>query len=90
VKELGKNDYTGGKGGKVGAATKAASAATVAKLLSGINFPKKKDEVIVYAKKNKGKLDKAQEEKIIGTINELPNRTYHTIVEVEKALGEIR
>ena len=67
---------------------KAASAAAIAKILSGIQFPKKKEEVVVYARKNKSRLDNPEE--VLGTINELPNRTYHTIVEVEKALGEIR
>ena len=93
VKRLGKDEYPGGKGGKIGgkvAATKAASAASIAKLLSGIRFPKKKEEVVAYARKNKGKLGKSEKEKVIGTINEIPNRTYHTIVEVEKALGEVR
>ncbi len=91
VKKLGKDQYPGGKGGKVGgkvAAARAVSAAAVAKLLSGISLPKKKDEVIAYAKKNKGKLDKVEE--VLETINEIPNKTYHTMAEVEKAVGEIR
>jgi hypothetical protein len=93
VKKLGKDEYPGGKGGKVGgkaAASKAASAAAVAKLLTGIRFPKKKQEVVNYARKNKGKLDESEIEHVVGTINEIANRTYHTIVEVEKALGEVR
>ena len=93
VKKLGKDEYPGGKGGKIGgkvAASEAASAAAIAKLLSGIRFPKKKEEVVAYATKNKRKLGKSEREKVIGTINEIANRTYHTIVEVEKALGEVR
>jgi hypothetical protein len=46
--------------------------------------------VVAYARKNKGKIDKSEEEKVIETINELADRTYHTIIEVEKALGEVR
>jgi len=45
VKELSKEEYPGGKGGKRGgkiAATKSVSAAAIAKLLSGIEFPKNK------------------------------------------------
>jgi uncharacterized protein DUF2795 len=93
VKKLGRDEYPGRKGGKIGgkaAATKAASAASIARLLSGIRFPKKKEEVVAYARKNKGKIDKSEEEKVIETINELADRTYHTIIEVEKALGEVR
>ena len=93
VKKLGKDEYPGRKGGKIGgkaAATKAASAVSIARLLSGIRFPKKKEEVVAYARKNKGKIDKSEEEKVIKTINELADRTYHTIIEVEKALGEVK
>ena len=95
VKKLGKDEYPGRKGGKIGgkaAATKAVSAASIARLLFGIRFPKKKEEVVAYAyaRKNKGKIDKSEEEKVIKTINELADRTYHTIIEVEKALGEVR
>jgi hypothetical protein len=91
VKKLGKDEYPGGKGGKIGgkaAANKAASAASVAKILSGISLPKKKEEVVAYARKNREKVDKAED--VLETINEIPNKTYHTIVEVEKALVEIR
>jgi uncharacterized protein DUF2795 len=91
VRKLGKDEYPGGKGGKIGgkaAANKAASAASVAKILSGISLPKKKEEVVAYARKNREKVDKAED--VLETINEIPNKAYHTIIEVEKALGEIR
>ena len=70
------------------AATKAAPAAAIAKILSGIRFPKKKEEVVAYARKNKRKLENPEE--VLGTINEIPDRTYRTIVEVEKAIGKVR
>lgn len=91
VKKLGKDEYPGRRGGKIGgkaAASKAASAASVAKILSGISLPKKKEEVVIYVRENREKVDKAED--VIETINEIPNKTYHTIIEVEKALGEIR
>jgi hypothetical protein len=90
VKHLGKEEYPGGKGGKIGgktAASKGSSAAAIAKVLSGIDFPKKKEEVIAYARKNRQKL---KAEDVLKAINEIPARTYHTMAEVEKALGEIR
>jgi hypothetical protein len=58
VKQLGKEERPGGRGGKIGgktAASRAASAAAIAKVLSGIDFPKKKEEVIAYARKHKQK-----------------------------------
>ncbi|MFL6376504.1 MAG: DUF2795 domain-containing protein [Nitrososphaeraceae archaeon] len=91
VKQLSPEEAPGGRGGKIGgkaAATKAASAAAIAKLLSGIDFPKDKNKVISYAEKNKTKLD--EPEQAINTLKEIPDRTYHNMVEIEKALGEIR
>jgi Protein of unknown function (DUF2795) len=91
VKQLSHEESPGGRGGKIGgkaAATKAASAAAIAKLLSGIDFPKDKNKVISYAEKNKTKLD--EPEQAINTLKEIPDRTYHNMVEIEKALGEIR
>jgi hypothetical protein len=90
VKQLSK-DEAPGRGGKTGgmvAASKAPSAAAIAKLLSGIVFPKDKDKIIEYAKQNKIKLDRP--EQVIDTLKEIPNRTYHNTAEVEKALGSIR
>ena len=91
VRHLSKEEYPGGKGGKSGgrvAATKAASAAAIAKILSGIDLPKNKEEVVAYAKKNKEEVESAQQ--VIATINEIPNRKYYTMAEIEKAVGEIR
>jgi hypothetical protein len=91
VKHLSKEEYPGGKGGKIGgkiAATASTSAAAIAKMLSGIEFPKNKDELIDYAKENKAKVEGSDE--IIELIKKLPDRKYHKMADVEKALGEIR
>jgi hypothetical protein len=91
VKQLSKDEYPGGKGGKIGgkaAASKAASAAAIAKLLSGIDFPKNKSALLNHAKENKSKVKNPEE--IIETMKEMPDRTYRTMADVEKALGEIR
>ena len=47
-----------------------------------------KSKVIDYAEKNKTKLDEA--EQVINTLKEIPDKTYHNMAEVEKALGTIR
>ncbi|MGB7952625.1 MAG: DUF2795 domain-containing protein [Candidatus Nitrosopolaris sp.] len=62
--------------------------AAMAKILSGIHFPKKKEEMVAYARKDKRNLDNP--EKVLETIDEIPNRAYYTIVEVEKAIGKLR
>ena len=91
VKHLSKEEYPGGKGGKVGgkvAATASTSAAAVAKMLSGIEFPKDKNKLVDYAKENKSKAKSSDE--IIELIKELPDRKYQNMADIEKALGEIR
>lgn len=76
------------KGGKV-AATSAPSAAAIAKILGGIDLPKKKDGLVEHAENNKSKVENAEE--IINTIKDLPsNISFTTMAEVEKALSEIR
>ena len=64
------------------------SASAIAKLLSGIDFPKDKGKVIEHAEKNKTKLE--QPKQLIDTLKEIADRTYHNMAEVEKALGNIR
>jgi hypothetical protein len=91
VKHLSKEETPGERGGKAGgkiAATKSASAAAIAKLLSGIEFPKKKKEIIDYVEENKTNVEEPEE--VISTLREIPDRTYHNMVDVEKVLGEIR
>jgi hypothetical protein len=91
VKQLSKEEYPGSKGGKKGgkvAATKSASAAALAKMLAGIRFPKNKTELLDWTKEHKSKVKEA--EQIITTIQEMPDRKYQNMADVERALGEIR
>jgi hypothetical protein len=91
AKHLSKQEYPGAKGGKTGgrvAASKSSSAAAIAKLLSGIEFPKNKKELVERAKENKDKVDNA--ELVINTVSELPTKTYRSIIDVQKALAKIR
>ena len=55
---------------------------------SEIHFPKKKEEMVAYARKNKRNLDNP--EKVLETIDEIPNRAYYTIVAVEKVIAKLR
>lgn len=90
VRQLSREEAPG-RGGKVGgkvAATKAPSAAAIAKILSGADFPKKKSDLVEYARANKSKVDAAEE--IIQVIQELQDRTYNNMADVEKAVSEVR
>jgi hypothetical protein len=80
-----------GRGGKVGgkiAASSSASAASVAKVLSGIEFPKNKDELIHYAEQNKDRV--SEPDAVIETLKELRDTHFENMADVEKALGNIR
>jgi hypothetical protein len=91
VKHLSKQEYPGGKGGKIGgkiAATRSTSAAAVAKIFSGIEFPKDKNELVDYAKENKSKVESLDE--LIEIIKKLPDTKYHNMADIEKGLGKIR
>jgi hypothetical protein len=91
VKHLSKQEYPGGKGGKIGgkiAATRSTSAAAVAKIFSGIEFPKDKNELVDYAKENKSKVESLDE--LIEIIKKLPDTKYHNMADIEKGIGEIR
>jgi hypothetical protein len=84
-------DEAPGRGGKIGgkiASSSTASAAALAKILSGIKFPKNKEQLIEYAKRNRGKI--SEPGNLIETINELSDTRYENMSDVEKALGEIR
>jgi Protein of unknown function (DUF2795) len=90
VKTLSREEAPG-RGGKIGgqaAATRAPSAAALAKLLSGVDFPKTRSELLTYAKRNRQKVKAAEE--IIQIIRELPERRYKSMADVEKALAKIR
>lgn len=82
----------GQKGGKV-AAAKASSSAAVAKMLSGIDLPRNKNEILKFVnnknKKNKSTQDSNKNE-ILEILNELPERTYHKITDIEKEVGKLR
>ena len=85
------NEEAPGKGGKVGgkiAASSSVSAASVAKMLSGIEFPKNKNQLIDYAEQNKDKIN--DPDSVIETLKELHDTQFENMADVEKALGDIR
>src|SRR6266487_3136699 len=76
------------KGGKA-AVRSSVSAASIAKALSGIDFPKTKDGLRQYAKKNISKVDIQGPTNILNVINQLPDRKYNNMADVEKSIGDI-
>lgn len=72
----------GERGGK--AASNTASAAGIAKALKGTDFPCARSGLIKQAKAN----DAARE--VIEVLNELSDKQYETMADVQKAVGEVR
>jgi hypothetical protein len=90
VKHLSREEASG-RGGKIGgrlAATRAPSAAAIAKILADADFPRKKNELIECAETNKSKVEAAED--VIQVIRELPDRTYNNMADVEKAVAGVR
>lgn len=85
------NDEAPGRGGKIGgriAASSSSSAAGIAKILSGIEFPKNKNQLINYAEQNKNRV--SDPDSVIETLKELRDTQFKNMADVEKALGKIR
>lgn len=76
------------RGGKA-AASASVSSAAVAKVLSGVDFPKSKDELKDYAQKHMTKVEVADPEEIINVIDRLPERKYTNMADVEESVGEV-
>ncbi|HXG05984.1 MAG TPA: DUF2795 domain-containing protein [Nitrososphaera sp.] len=89
VRHLSKEEVPGrgSKAGGVAAASKAPSAAIV-KVLSGVEFPKQKQDLIGYPENSKSKVEVA--EQVIQVIRGLPDKTYDSMTDLERAVGQVR
>ena len=82
----GNRDRRGHKGGEV-AANKTTSAASIAKILKGIDFPANKNDLVNHASQNKGQTDDSDD--VIDTIDQLPDKEYKSMADVEHEVGQI-
>jgi Protein of unknown function (DUF2795) len=55
----------------------------VQKFLGGMNYPANKDEIVKHAK------SKGADEKIMQTLEQLPEENFETPADVSKAIGQI-
>jgi hypothetical protein len=94
AEEVSKSQQPSKKGG-VAATTTSISAATIAKVFAGIDFPKRKDGLKEYAKKNISKVKVGSDgsdgdtNAILDIINRLPDKEYDNMADVEKAVSSI-
>ena len=65
-------------------ATVKPSAADVTRVLSGIDFPASKEDLITYVHRVR---DRAQG--VLEILHQLPERQYNSMADVEKTVGEI-
>ncbi len=86
--EVVKTEAPGVKGGRV-AATSSVSAAAIAKVLSGIDFPKNKDELKDHVQKHVTDVKVTDPQRILTVIDNLPDREYQNMADVERSLGGI-
>jgi phage tail tape-measure protein len=89
AEEVAKTEAPGAKGGRAAAATSSVSAAAVAKVLSGVDFPKNKGELKDHAQKNMTDMEVTDPQHILSVIDSLPDRKYQNMADVEKSLGQI-
>ncbi|HJY10053.1 MAG TPA: DUF2795 domain-containing protein, partial [Nitrososphaeraceae archaeon] len=69
------------------------SAATIAKLLSGIDFPKSKAALVQYARHkldNRKKAEYASATEVLKVLEKLPSRKYSTMADVEYEVGRLK
>jgi hypothetical protein len=78
------------KGGRAAVISSSISAATIAKVLSGIDFPKSKDGLKEYAKENISKAEVQDIETLMNIFDELPSKEYTNMADVEREVGRIK
>jgi hypothetical protein len=88
--EIEATDKPSTKGGRAAIVSSLISAATVAKILSGIDFPKSKNGLKEYAKDNISKAQIEDSEAVLNLLDELPAREYTNMADVEHEVGRLK
>ena len=76
------------KGGRSAAAT-SVSAATVAKVRSGVAFPKNKNELKNYAQRHMTEVEVRDPQGIMNVLDKLPEREFQNMADIEKSVGQV-
>lgn len=87
AEEVAETEAPSTAGGKA-AATRAVSAAAVAKALSGVDFPKGKKELKDYAAKHAKESGIDKPEKVVEIIDRLPDKEFINMADVEKSVSQ--
>jgi hypothetical protein len=73
--------------GGAAAASRAVSAASLARLLAGIDLPADSGAILRHARANRDRV--AAADQIIKVLEQLPKRTYRTMADIEKQVGKL-
>jgi hypothetical protein len=93
AREIEKTEKPSVKGGRAAVASPSISAATIAKVLSGIDFPKSKAGLVKYARHNLDNRKKAEytlAAEVLNVLEKLPSRKYSSMADVEYEVGAVR
>jgi hypothetical protein len=90
AKEVEASEQSSKIGGKTAVKSSSISAATIAKILSAIDFPKSKDSLKQYAKNRISKADVEDVETVLDILDDLPAREYTNMADVEHEVGRLK
>jgi Protein of unknown function (DUF2795) len=91
AKEVEASEQPSKRGGRTAAVKSSSiSAATIAKLLSGIDFPKSKDSLKQYARNHISKAQVDDAKAVFDILDDLPSREYTNMVDVEHEVGRLK
>jgi hypothetical protein len=78
------------RGGRAAIVSSSISAATIAKVLSGIDLPKSKNDLKEYARDHISKAGVQDPESVLNLLDELPAREYSNMADVEHEIGRLK
>jgi hypothetical protein len=90
AKEVEASEQSSKIGGKTAVKSSSISAATIAKILSAIDFPKSKDSLKQYAKDRISKADVEDVETVLDILDDVPAREYTNMADVEHEVGRLK
>jgi NADPH:quinone reductase-like Zn-dependent oxidoreductase len=90
AKQVEETEKPGTRGGRAAVTSSSISAATIAKVLLGIDFPKSKNDLKEYVRDHISKAQVGDIEEVFGLLDELPSREYSNMADVEREIGRIK
>ena len=90
AKQVEETEKPSTRGGRAGVISSSISAATIAKVLAGIDFPKSKNDLKEYAMDHISKAQVGDTESVLNLLDELPAREYTNMADVEQEIGRIK